>query len=219
VAWRTWSASLVHLWSCSGPRAAHVRASDAGRVEPLLRPSRRLRRDRRDDCGASLVGRPSPCCHRAVTAPRAWSVRFRVGHPRVDAGESLIPGAATGQFVVEREPLRRRLTLAPHRTLRDVATVTVPPHVGQGTLLRVSERIREVLGEVDHPCHSCGYGCAVAVETRPVKRFRDRFRNDPDRRVRRFETCLDCGATVRVRPEKSGGVGGGNGRGPGYLAQ
>jgi NAD-dependent dihydropyrimidine dehydrogenase PreA subunit len=83
----------------------------------------------------------------------------------------------------------------------------------------VSERIREVLGEVDHPCHSCGYGCAVAVETRPVKRFRDRFRNDPDRRVRRFETCLDCGATVRVRPEKPGGVGGGNGRGPGYLAQ
>jgi hypothetical protein len=105
------------------------------------------------------------------------------------------------------------------RTLRDVATVTVPLYVGRGTLLRVSERIREVLGEVDHPCHSCGYGCAVAVETRPVKRFRDRFRNDPDRRVRRFETCLDCGATVRVRPEKPGGVGGGNGRGPGYLAQ
>jgi predicted molibdopterin-dependent oxidoreductase YjgC len=64
----------------------------------------------------------------------------------------------------------------------------------------MSERIREVLGEVDHPCHSCGIGCAI--ETRPVKRFRDRFRNDPDRRVRRFETCLDCGTTVRVRPVK-----------------
>jgi NAD-dependent dihydropyrimidine dehydrogenase PreA subunit len=82
----------------------------------------------------------------------------------------------------------------------------------------MSERIREVLGEVDHPCHSCGRGCAVAIETRPVKRFLDRFRNDPDRRVRRFETCLDCGTTVRVRPEKSRRVGGGDGLGRGYTA-
>ncbi|HEY0403127.1 MAG TPA: hypothetical protein VGD09_14000 [Blastococcus sp.] len=80
----------------------------------------------------------------------------------------------------------------------------------------MSARIREVLGEVDHPCHACG-GCAVAVETRPVKRFRDRFRTDPSHRVRRFETCLDCGTTVRVLPEKSGRVGG-DLSGPGHGA-
>ena len=41
-----------------------------------------------------------------------------------------------------------------------------------------------------------------------MKRFRDRFRTDPSHRVRRFETCLDCGTTIRVLPEKSGRVGG-----------
>jgi NAD-dependent dihydropyrimidine dehydrogenase PreA subunit len=75
-----------------------------------------------------------------------------------------------------------------------------------------------VLGEVDHPCHACGDGCAVAIETRPAKRFRDRFRKDPSHRVRRFETCLDCGITVRVLPEKVRRVGGGDPLGPGYSA-
>jgi hypothetical protein len=83
----------------------------------------------------------------------------------------------------------------------------------------VSARIREVLGEVDHPCHACGNGCAVAIETRPVSRLRDRFRTDRDRRVRRFETCLDCGTTVRVLPVNLRGVGGGDPLGgPGYVA-
>jgi hypothetical protein len=87
----------------------------------------------------------------------------------------------------------------------------------RGTVRGVSARIREVLGEVDHPCHACGAGCAVAVLTRPVQRFRDRFRTDPSLRVRHFETCLDCGTTVRVVPAKRR-VGGGDLLGPGYSA-
>ena len=51
-----------------------------------------------------------------------------------------------------------------------------------------------------------------------MKRFRDRFRTDPSHRVRRFETCLDCGITVRVLPEKVRRVGGGDPLGPGYSA-
>jgi hypothetical protein len=95
-----------------------------------------------------------------------------------------------------------------HAPARDVVTVTMPRSVVPGILLEVSARIREVLGEVDHPCHFCGDGCAVALETRPIKRFRDRFRSNPDHRVRRFETCLDCGTTVRVLPVKARPVGG-----------
>jgi hypothetical protein len=82
----------------------------------------------------------------------------------------------------------------------------------------VPERIREVLGEVDHSCHSCGRGCAVAIETRPVTRFRDRFRKGTDRRVRHFEMCLDCGTTVRVLPKKPRPVGGGDLPGPDWIA-
>jgi hypothetical protein len=74
------------------------------------------------------------------------------------------------------------------------------------------------MGEVDHRCHSCGYGCAVAIQTRPVKRFRDRFWTGPDHRVRHFETCLDCGTTVRVRPAKPRPVGGGDLLGRGFPA-
>ena len=73
---------------------------------------------------------------------------------------------------------------------------------------RMSARVREILGEVDHPCHSCGRGCAVASETRVVPRLRDRLRGRPDEPVRRYETCLDCGVTLRVRPVKRIPVGG-----------
>jgi hypothetical protein len=74
------------------------------------------------------------------------------------------------------------------------------------------------MGEVDHACHACGHGCAVAIETRPVQRFLDRFRRNADCRVRRFETCLDCGTTVRVLPVNGNRVGGGDGPGPDWLA-
>jgi hypothetical protein len=75
------------------------------------------------------------------------------------------------------------------------------------------------MGEVDHPCHACGHGSAVAIETRPVRRFRDWFRTDRHRRVRHFEMCLDCGTTVRVLPAKPRPVTGGDalGRGHGTL--
>src|SRR4051794_29883993 len=84
-------------------------------------------------------------------------------------------------------------------TLRVVPTVTLSREAFPGSLLGVPERRTELLGEVDHACHSCGGGCAVALETHPVPRFLDRFRRNVDRRVRRYETCLDCGTTVRVR--------------------
>jgi hypothetical protein len=87
----------------------------------------------------------------------------------------------------------------------------------RGTLLGVTARIREVLGEVDHACHSCGVGCPVAIEIRHVRRFLDRFRTGVDRRVRHYETCLDCGTTVRVLPDRRR-VGGGDPLGPGHVA-
>jgi hypothetical protein len=74
----------------------------------------------------------------------------------------------------------------------------------------MSARVREVLGEVDHPCHSCGRGCAVASETRLVLRFWDRLLGNSDERLRRYETCLDCGITLRVLPVKRTPVGGGD---------
>jgi hypothetical protein len=51
-----------------------------------------------------------------------------------------------------------------------------------------------------------------------VTRFRDRFRKGADRRVRRFEMCVDCGTTVRVLPPKPRPVGGGDAFGPGWVA-
>jgi hypothetical protein len=81
----------------------------------------------------------------------------------------------------------------------------------------VSARIREVLGEVDHACHSCGQGCPVAIETR-LKPFWDAFWNGPARGVRRYETCLDCGTTVRVRPVNPRPVGGVDPFGQGWVA-
>jgi hypothetical protein len=63
----------------------------------------------------------------------------------------------------------------------------------------VSSRIREVLGEVDHACYACGRGCPVAIETR-LKSVLGLFWSRPASGVRRYETCLDCGTTVRVRP-------------------
>jgi predicted molibdopterin-dependent oxidoreductase YjgC len=99
-----------------------------------------------------------------------------------------------------------------------VVSVNVPGSDGQGTVPRVSARIREVLGEVDHLCHSCGAGCAVAIETRPAARLRDRFRRGRDGRVRRFEMCVDCGCTVRVLPPTPRPVGGVDPFGAGWVA-
>jgi hypothetical protein len=82
-----------------------------------------------------------------------------------------------------------------------VVTLIRRDTASERSLEQVSERNREVLGEVDHACHSCGGGCPVAFRTRPVRRFRDRFRLGADRRIRWYETCLGCGTTVRVRPE------------------
>jgi hypothetical protein len=82
----------------------------------------------------------------------------------------------------------------------------------------VTERVREVLGEVDRPCRACGSGGLVAIETRSARRLLDRFRADPDRRVTRYDTCLDCGITVRVSTVNPRRVSGGDTIGPGYVA-
>jgi hypothetical protein len=73
------------------------------------------------------------------------------------------------------------------------------------------------MGELDHSCRSCG-GCLVAVETRSPRRFRDRLQIDPDRRVSRYETCLDCRSVALVRTVNPRRVSGGSVIGPGYVA-
>jgi ferredoxin-like protein FixX len=80
----------------------------------------------------------------------------------------------------------------------------------------VFKRVREVLGEVDHRCLSCS-GCLVAVETRGAARWRDRFRADRDRRVTRYEVCLDCGGTVRIQTVNPRRVSGGDTLPPGWI--
>jgi hypothetical protein len=82
----------------------------------------------------------------------------------------------------------------------------------------VSERIREVLGELDRPCRACGSGSLIGIETRSAPRLRDRFRSTPDRRVTRYETCLDCHITVPVSTVNPRRTSGGDTIGPGYLA-
>ena len=81
----------------------------------------------------------------------------------------------------------------------------------------MSQRIREVLGELDYSCRSCGDGCLVAIETRSARRFRDRFRADPDRRVIRYQTCLDCGTTIRLSTVNPRRVSGGDTLPPGHV--
>jgi hypothetical protein len=51
-----------------------------------------------------------------------------------------------------------------------------------------------------------------------VARLRDRFRRNRDRRVRRFEMCVDCGSTVCVLPPKPRPVGGVDPFGAGWVA-
>ncbi len=87
-----------------------------------------------------------------------------------------------------------------------------------GMLPRVSERVREVLGELDHPCSACGAGFLVAVQARGAMRLRDRFRTDPDRRGTRYETCLGCGTTVRVSTVNPRRASGGDHLGRGHVA-
>jgi hypothetical protein len=83
----------------------------------------------------------------------------------------------------------------------------------------VSERIREVLGEVDRPCRDCGSGSLIAVETRrSAPRWWDRFRTDPDRRVTRYETCLACHVIVPISTVNPRRTSGGDTLGPGYVA-
>jgi hypothetical protein len=82
----------------------------------------------------------------------------------------------------------------------------------------VSKRIREVLGELSAPCRACGWGLAVAVETRSAQRIRGWLRIAADRRVTRYENCLDCGVSTLVSTVNSTRVSSGNAIPPGYVA-
>jgi hypothetical protein len=82
----------------------------------------------------------------------------------------------------------------------------------------VSERIREVLGELDRPCRTCGSGSLIGIKTHSAPRWWDRFRVDPDRRVTRYESCLDCRTTVPVDTMNPRRTSGGDALGPGYVA-
>ena len=103
-------------------------------------------------------------------------------------------------------------------TLRHVGSVMRAWRAIWWILRRVSKRVRKVLGEVDRPCRACGSGCVVAFETRSRVRLLDRFRADPDRRVTRYDTCLDCRTTVRVSTVDPRRAGGDDTIGPGYVA-
>jgi hypothetical protein len=64
----------------------------------------------------------------------------------------------------------------------------------------MSARTRIVLGPADHACRLCGEGTPELVESRKVRRLRDRLNVAWDPEVRLTEVCPSCGARTRVEP-------------------
>ena len=62
----------------------------------------------------------------------------------------------------------------------------------------MTPRERLVLGVADHPCRLCGEGVPQLVESRNVRRLRDRLNPGWDARVRVSEVCPNCGSRVRL---------------------
>ncbi len=58
----------------------------------------------------------------------------------------------------------------------------------------MTPRERRVLGAADHACSLCGNDTVVLVESRNVRRLRDRLSTRWDARVRVAEACSHCGA-------------------------
>ncbi len=58
----------------------------------------------------------------------------------------------------------------------------------------MTPRERHVLGPAGRPCSLCGGSDLVLVESRNVRRVRDRFNSMWEPRVRITETCPQCGA-------------------------
>jgi hypothetical protein len=59
-------------------------------------------------------------------------------------------------------------------------------------------RIRLTRGTADHPCRLCGEAVPALVESRNVRRLRDRLNVRWDANVRLTEVCPGCGARIRL---------------------
>lgn len=62
----------------------------------------------------------------------------------------------------------------------------------------MTPRERHLLGPAGRPCSLCGESEVVLVESRNVRRLRDRFSPSWDPRVRLTEACNHCGARAVV---------------------
>ncbi|SNR45643.1 hypothetical protein [Blastococcus mobilis] len=62
----------------------------------------------------------------------------------------------------------------------------------------MTQRVRLVLGVADHPCSLCGKDVPQLVESRNVRRLRDRLSLHWDPHVRLTEVCRVCGGRTRV---------------------
>ncbi|WP_347058996.1 hypothetical protein ABC795_01225 [Blastococcus sp. HT6-30] len=62
----------------------------------------------------------------------------------------------------------------------------------------MTTRIRVIRGLADHPCRLCGEVVPELVESRSVRRLRDRLNVRWDANVRLTEVCRGCGARIRL---------------------
>lgn len=60
----------------------------------------------------------------------------------------------------------------------------------------VKLRERHVLGPAGHPCLLCGHAEVFVIESRNVRRLRDRLSPSWDPRIRVTESCNKCGARL-----------------------
>jgi hypothetical protein len=67
----------------------------------------------------------------------------------------------------------------------------------------MTQRTRVLIGVADHPCVLCGKGVPWLVESRNVRRLRDRVSVHWDPKVRLTEVCPACGARMRLEPGDS----------------
>lgn len=82
------------------------------------------------------------------------------------------------------------------------AGLRVPACVG--TIFLMISRTRVALGPTNHACQLCGQGTPELIESRKVRRLRDRLNAAWDPEVRLTEVCPACGARTRVEPPLSG---------------
>ena len=68
----------------------------------------------------------------------------------------------------------------------------------------MTHRTRVLVGFADHPCGLCGTGVPQLVESRNVRRLRDRLNAHWDPEVRLTEVCPVCGARLRLEPAGGG---------------